>query len=420
MEWLITAFGLIASQTEGALSLARALELARAHHQTSRLAEARIERAEAVQGRAVSALLPEVAVTGRYVRQPERAFDPGLGVPQVIQEENLFDGRASIDLTLLEARKLVELERAASDFEAVKLRARESERALGFEVARIFLAVLSSEQVRAAAQNRIAVAKQATEHARKRFDLGLAGENDVTRAQLELAAAELAAADSEASAREVRLALERLVGPPARSPLLPPEELSTAPAADAAALIAHAKKNRRDLAALSAERESAHIAAGEPLWELIPTLSFDAWYELTTQQAFVGENQGWGVAVSAEWTLYDRGLRYRERQERSAAAREADLELERAMDDLTNEVARALVGLERAQVALSRAETRAALAEKNAEEVSVRYREGVASAFELADAGAEAFTAGAELARARFDLAASVLEIRRIAGDLPL
>jgi outer membrane protein TolC len=300
------------------------------------------------------------------------------------------------------------------------MRAKESNRQLDFEVARIFLAVLSSEQVASAARNRVSVATKAKVDAGKRFEHGLAGENDVTRAELELSSAELVATDADASTREIRLQLERYVGPAAHDALVPPAELFAARDTTAEALKEQAVEQRPDLAALRAEAEAARIAANEPLWGLVPKLTLDAFYDITTQEGFTGENTNWGVSVSANWILYDRGLRYREQEERSAMAREATLQLERALDDTATEVARALVALERAKVGLTRAETRVALAKKNAEEVAVRYREGITTAFELADANAQEFTANAELARARFDLGVSILAVREIAGSAPL
>lgn len=402
--------------SSASLTLARALELATERHETGRIARSQIERAEAVKAMAISELLPEVALEGAYTRQPERSFDLGGGNRQIVQEENVLAARASIAVTLLEAKNFVVLERAGTTFQAVEARAGEMERLLGFEVAQIFMAVLSADPLIAASKRRIEVAAKAKADAERRFQHGLSGKNDVTRAELELATAELAATDAEASARDLRLWLERYVGPAARSELVPPVELYASPSESEDAMIAVAEGSRKDLAALRADADAARVAAGEPLWGLVPTLSFDGSYDLTTQGGFTGQNQGWALSLTARWVLYDRGRRYRQLEERDALAKEAKLMFERALEDARIEVRRALVKLDRSRIALSRAETRAALSRKNVEEVTVRYREGVATAFELADANAQEFDAATELSRARFDLALSVLAIRRATG----
>jgi outer membrane protein len=420
---LFALLGLAMAQAEGSLTLARALELVRTHHQTHRLAEAEVERAEAVRSQALSALLPEVAIEGRYTRQPERSFDTMTPVgtfSTVIQEENVASGRASFNITLLEARNFVVLQRAGPAFESVEVRAKETEYLLDFQVAEIFLAVLSSEQLAEAARNRIAVAIKAKEDAQKKFEHGMSGSNDVTRAELELATAELLVTDAEGAIRDLRLQLERYVGEAARTPLVPPAELFTGAEASAEELTRRAHETRPDVVALKADAEAARISANEPLWGLVPSLKLDAFYDLTTQKSFTGENTGWGVTLSANWILYDRGRRYREADERTALAHRATLQLERGLEDATADVQRALVRRDRSKFALDRAEARLALSKKNAEEVAVRYREGVASAFELADANAQEFAANAEVARARFDLGVSILTLRRASGSSPL
>lgn len=414
--WMLVA----QTANPGPLTLSEAIAIAHREHQAPKIARAQVERADAVRRMAIAQLLPELSVSGSYTRQPERTIAFGPGVSATVQEENSLTARAELNMTLLEAKNFAVLNRAKPTYLAVKERSKEIERTLSFDVAQAFLRVLSADQLATAAERRIEVAKKAKQDADKRFEHGLAGNNDVTRADLELATAELAASDAEAALREFRLALERYVGERAHAELRPPVELDAATSGSVETLIARAHEERPDLLALRAEAEAAELEAEEPLWGSLPKLSLDAYYDASTQEGFLGDHTNWAVKFSARWVLYDRGLRYRETEEKSARAEEARLVLERALLDVENQIKRSLVQIERARVSLSRAEARAALSAKNAEETAVRYREGLATAFELADSSAKDFDAQAELTRARFDLGISVLSLKQAVGEQPL
>jgi outer membrane protein TolC len=67
----------------------------------------------------------------------------------------------------------------------------EAKRQLAFEVGNAYLATLGVDQVLVASEQRYEYAKQSLEAARARYKGGLVGVNDVTRAELEFATAEM-------------------------------------------------------------------------------------------------------------------------------------------------------------------------------------------------------------------------------------
>lgn len=413
-------FWMLATEAKAAepLTLIRALELVQSRHETAQIAEAQVERAEATRRMAASALLPDITLSGTYTRQPERSVNLGQGSSFVIQESDVESSRAALSMTVFDIRNFLVLRRAGPEFAAVAARAEQMQRLLRFDTAKAFLAVLSAEQLRAAALRRVAVAEKAKADAETRLRLGKTGKNDLTRANLEFATAELTASDSAAFIRTLRLQLARYVGDAAYSELVPPAELlaSEAALAPAETLIKQAQDARPDVVALASSAKAARMAAGEPLWNLLPRLELNGQYDLSTQQGITGRLSNWNMALTASWNVFNQGREYFGRQEKQAAAREAELTHERALADVESEVYQALAQLDRIKAALSRAQARSDLAQQNAEEVAVRYREGVANAFELTFAGAEQFNAQAELARAQFDLGTAVLNVRQATG----
>jgi outer membrane protein len=397
------------------LTLERVLELTALHHEAPRIAQAQLERAEAVRRMAYAKLLPELSLAGTYMRQPERTLDFGP-IAYTIQEPTVTSARAAFDLTLLEARNFLVLSRAEPEFETVTAQARALTRAALFSSARAFLAVLSAEHVRDAARQRVLIAQRARDDAQKRFAHGRAALNDITRAELEHTSAEAAATDADAAVQQWRVELERFVGAPVTGALAEPLALMSAPIATLDPALAEAREKRPDLVALRSAAEAARRAAREPLWTLLPTLSLTGAYTVSSEGGLSGEKDNWGLGLTARWVPFDRGMRHFEASEKAAVATEARLTLERALADAHTDLARRLLQIQRAIENRDRSEALAGLSAKNVEEVSVRYKEGLTSAFELAYANGQLFTAQTDLARARLDVGLATLSFREASG----
>ena len=94
-------------------------------------------------------------------------------------------------MTLFDARSLPALLQANSERNAQRFASAESRRQLSFEVGNAFLATLGTDQVLEASRHRFEYARQSLEAAKARYAAGLVSVNDVTRAELEYATAEM-------------------------------------------------------------------------------------------------------------------------------------------------------------------------------------------------------------------------------------
>jgi len=405
---------------EAPLTLADAIALARAGSEVPGVATARVERAEALRRQAVSLLVPSLTLSGTYTRRAREVTRIVDGDEVTVQALDALGAQGVVESTLFDLRAVPLIRAASRSLEAQRLESSELERELAFDVASTFYTVLSAEQLQAAAERRVRVAEATVDEARIRLDAGLANRNDFTRADLELATARLEATRTARDVESARLSLGFLIAATvADRPLATPDPL---PAIEAGpdALVARAVAARRDVAALAERAEAARQSAIAPRLGIVPTLDLRGLYRLTNESGLSGNDEDWNLGLTLTWQLFDGGTRAALADQRDAEAREAELDLDRETRRIALEVEQALTVLESADAAHVQAQARLAAARQNAEEVRERYRAGLASALEQADAQVSEFEAEAELARQGFLRAIARLALERALGGEPI
>lgn len=404
------------------LTLAEALALALGRNEAPRVARARVEQAEAALREARGALLPSVVLSGTYTRRAHEVSREIEGDRIVIQERDAMGGLLTADADVFDATSLPEVRRSRRLLEAVRLDAAQLEREVAFDVAEAFFAVLTAESLRAASDRRADIAARTVDDARGRFDVGLAARNEVTRSELELAAARLARTTAENAVRTTRLALGFLIGEQADQPLgEPPIAAEGVPALSSKApeLERDAVSGRPDLQALDRRAEAARLAARTPRLERVPSLRLRGSYSGTNEAGLSGDPLTWNVAATLSWMLYDGGIRTARAQALEAEVRVLRLDSDTLRRRIGLEVRTALADLETSEAGVEEASIQEQVARDNADEVRELFAQGLATALEQADANVSEFEAAAELARRRFALRVAQLALLEATGDWP-
>lgn len=405
------------------LTISEAVRLAQSRSERVGAARADVEVAEARLGRARSFFFPDLTINSTYTRRSFESVREIGGEQVTIQSRDGLNANAVVTAPIFDARAFPLLRQARFNREAVLLTAGNVERLVGFDAAVGFLQTLGSEQLLGAAQRRLEYARTNLADARARFDAGLVSSNDVTRAELELANAELGVSRAQTGAELARIALEDLLAITIEGALVPPADLLEEAGSidpDEERLIGDAPERRLDLRAGEARVGALRAFAEEPGRRLIPRLGFVGQHRATNEGGISGRDQDTTAAVNLTWPLWDGGDARLERREREAVARGAALELEQQERAVMNQIRSAVTALEREQSSIRSASTAAEVARRNAAETNVLYREGLATSLELADASVRLFEAEAEQARALYDLAISWLDLRAAAGLEPL
>ncbi|HWN69702.1 MAG TPA: TolC family protein [Haliangium sp.] len=401
------------------IDLEQAIALALARSERARIAEQSAVAAEARVARARAFFFPEVSLSGSYTPWAGEF----RGGEHALQSSNRLQAALSLGVTIFDARSRPLYRQARLDSEAARFEALDDKRLIAFDAAAAYVATLGLEQVVAAAERRVELARQNTADARGRVEAQLTSSNDLTRIELELAAAERELTRARAELDTGYLQLGYLLDEGIAGPLEPPEALlaeAAAPPAEAATLIAEARTRRLDIAAGFKRTEALQAFAAEPDARLWPRLELQGQLGATNESAFGDPSADWLVGVTLSWVLWDGGVRAAERRERRATATSAELGTRAVVRQVARDVGSALVALRRSQATVQQSEAVVAAARRNADESAILYREGLARAIEVADASARLFDAEVALARERYGLALALLDLRAALGLDPL
>ena len=397
-----------AAAQDAPLTLERAVALAIERNERGAIAESTVEAAEARVSRARTAFFPRVDINGNYRNDFPDPTERTLSTTALVTQP-IFDAR------VFPLFRQARFARDAARFGAV-----ESKRLVGFDAAAAFLTTLSFEQVLLAAERRRTFAQTNLNDVRARFEAGLVSSNDVTRAELELATAVRGVAEARGDVEAARVELENLLKADVDGPLAPPESLLTAAGAAPAMDIPAAQQRRSDIAAERASVEALRAFADEPRARFLPSVGLSAQTRNINDGPVTAREQDGSVGLSFSWPVFDAGVRRAETAERNALVRGAELELEASLRDVERQVRGADVQLRTEQAALREATAAVRAARKNAEETLILYREGLASALELADANQRLFEAEVAEATATYRMALAYLSLREASGVAPV
>lgn len=404
---------------EAPLTLEEAVRLAVTRNERALASGERLEAAEARVSKARAVFFPDVEVSGAWTHRPyERTTTVG-GEQVVVSKYDAFSTTFSAKQVIFDARAFPILKQTRSERDAAMFEAAEQRRIVAFEASAAFLMTLGYEQVAAAADRRVELARQTLADASARFEAQITGSNDVTRAELEVASAEREATRAHNEEQTSRLALANLlVAPvPARldvpvALLSPPPELGTSDGD----LVETARQLRFDVAAQKKRAEAFLYFSKEPANRFFPSLVGRADGRWTNEAGLSNRNTTWTYGIDLSWSLFDSTISFADTRERKALARASALEAQALERGVELDVKTALANLANARAAVAQAGVALEAARKNASETSTLYREGLANALSAADANQSLFEADVARTRELYTLGAAVLDLYAAQG----
>ncbi|MGB9893337.1 MAG: TolC family protein, partial [Candidatus Saccharicenans sp.] len=308
-----------------------------------------------------------------------------------------------------------------SEREVARLTASETRRQLAFEVCHAYLSTLSSQYLVEAARHRFDYARQALEAARARFKAGLVSSNDVTRAELEYATAELGITQAEGQIKNNLLQLGYLINDYEiiNKTLVSPEFLIKASEeifAQANQLIAEAQARRLDINSMKYHYQALRALTLIPTLSYLPSLSLTGQLRYTNEPGLTGRYINWNIGMALSWNLFDGFNREANYKVSKALAVEADLNLKAALRRVEVDVQDAIVALENQRAALKQANVAYNIAKKNADETAELYRQGLTSMLQVEQSNLSLFEAEVSLIQQRFGLGVAYLNLEASLG----
>jgi outer membrane protein TolC len=445
-------------------SLERAVEIALRNNRGLRVAELDLATAEKQVGEAFGGLFPEIDANASYQRNltvpeaflPAAIFDPDASpddlVPVRFGADNQWQAGIDVIQPLFDAAVFIGVSTAGKfrEFSREALRGIAQQIATDVRVAYLDV-LLSEERVRLTA-NSVARVEQTLDEARAMYRVGLLGEYDVLRLEVELANIEPELRRSRDRLAEGRRTLAIVMGLPQADPVDaegsladvdPSDPAANTPAnrllltfngvddpeqVGAAALIERAAVGRSDVRQLALRRELEEARVGVAKSELMPTAEAFFNYSLSAQENgslnFFGQNDMQRTTASAVGLrvtvpVFSGLRRYSRVAQRQIEVRQVESQLAdlrvRAESDVR---ARAdQVGEAGARAAAQRQAV--SEARRGFEIASSQYREGTGSRLEVTDAELALRQSELNYAQAVYDYLVARARLDLAVGEVP-
>lgn len=298
--------------------------------------------------------------------------------------------------------------------EAAKLGALEAREQILLAVARVYLGLEGLVQIEDAAKEAEQVALKRERDAKAQASVGTATEIAVLRAQSETAAQRSLIASLSGQRVAMLALLEALVGEPVRPLHAQPTTFEVTPGKDDETPWENAYAIKAQTVGLKIQERVASV--DHLTW--LPTVVAQAKGNYNSNRGFAGTNFIFDGIVAAQWTLYDRGVRYAQLRDNEAKVAQQRAQLEAARTKARANWIGAKTNLNAAAVALQEAQAQAALATRAQKQVGAAYEAGLTTSLEVSDVDSKRFLAVSAAAQARAQLEIRKVEVAAAEGRL--
>jgi outer membrane protein TolC len=393
-------------------SLQEAIRLALLRNTNAELAAAEIERAEAVARETRAGWLPTLYGNAVYTRlDRERRFGD-----RVIAGVNQLSANLTLTVPLVAPQKWAAHSRVKDQVELSRASREDVRQKVALATARAYLLVVSQKRVLEVNESARTTAQAHYDYARTRFQGGIGNRVNMVRAEQEMATVQGVAETARTALVRAREALGVLIGAPGAVDAVEPSLAAAPPLARA---LGEAEERRRDVQALKQRLRAARHSESLNYADYLPYLValFVPFYQdpptLSTPLT------GWQAQLALTLPLYDGGLRYGLADERAAATRAAEANLEGVLRQARSEVRTAFDAALRAESGLNAARRAARLADEALALATVAYHAGATSNLEVIDAERRARDAAIQVAMAEDTLRQAKLDLLAASGRFP-
>lgn len=445
-------------------SIERAVAIALRNNRDLRVAELDLATAEKQVGEARGGLFPEIEATASFTRNltvpeaflPAIIFDPSASpddlIPVQFGADNLWQAGVTVDQPLFDATVFLGVSTAGKfrDFNREVLRGVAQQVATNVRIA--YLNVLLAEERVRVTQNSVDRVEQTLLETRALNRVGLLGDYDVLRLEVELANIQPELRRSTDALSEARRTLGiqmglpelREVGSEGRLSAVSPSDpaanseanlalltfvgIEDVVARDSENLVALASASRSDVRQLALRKELEEVRVKVDRTDLFPTIDAFFNYSLTAQEngslSFFGENAmqrttATAVGVRVSVPLFSGGRRWNRIAQRQIGVRQFEAQLADARLRAANDVR---TRADQVSESLARAEAqRTAVGEatRGFEIASSLYREGTGSRLEVIDAELALRQSELNYAQAVYDYLVARARLDFAVGSVP-
>jgi outer membrane protein TolC len=420
------------------LTLEDAIAIAQENSKSLRVSRAVADAADARAGEVRTALYPDLAFYGGYMKLSPGIFTlatPAQPTPISVGPvvDNTFTFQLGVRQPLFTGFRLSKNARAAElEAEATRLDQGMEESDLILRVTTAYWMLFQSLQLDIFANENVERMQSYLADTERMQSAGLATRNDILKVEVQLASAKIARIEAGNDVRLAEMTLNNSMGQPLETRVsitsrpgdyIDSDSTRSVPAGrDPALLASTAFQMRQDVQAFSARAEAARAGVDAARGNWWPQLELTAHvlynkpnsrYEPLTDE-FIGS---WDIGIQMLFDIWNWGATTHRVEQAEAALRRSELQYDMLRDNVTLEVYAASLSLERAWEKLGLASLAVSQAEENVRSTGDKYRNGLATSSDLLDAEVSLVQAQTQRTGSQVEFALAKARLRRAAGQ---
>lgn len=425
----VSATGTATDANVHTLTLEQALSMARRANRSLVVEQSLVAQAHVSLDQAYNVLFPTVTAQGKYTRNnvnvdiafPYTRPDGTMATQEIhLQPSNQLDGQVAFSTLLFAPAVYSGLQAVKSGVRSAEENMKAAEDSILFSVAQAFYATAIADEVLAARDSNIEVAKATLDTARTRFAAGAVTKLDVDRAEIALLRTQQAKRDSELGKSQSYRALATLIQADKPFQVVAPDRPFNLDDDDAVGKdLGNALQLRPEFRALEAVAQQAEHQRKTDAWRWAPSISAFGNARWFNYDSFAGLHYAWVLGATLDWTIYDGGTRDADRHLQIAKLTEALARQEVLRETIRDDIENGKLQVRTKHQAQLTAERSVGLAQESVELTRTQYESGSATQIDVLQAQDALVSAKDELARAHFDVALADLTLRRAAGTFP-
>jgi outer membrane protein TolC len=387
-----------------------ALGVMRSNSPNLRISLAQVDIARARARQAAAATLPNLSMlTGNtYARYDilRHRVTGADGEKALLPEPNAAAG-VTLRVPVFAPRAWYDKETANQQIALASLNTKEAERLLVASVADTIVSTVTAERLAEVSRVNLKGALSTLDLNKRRASLGASSALDVLRAEQEVQSARGQVVTADEGLLQAREALGLALGTSDGWGVNPDIHLDSL--ADDARASCKAEPDVTHRSDVRASRENLKITErqkGSVDWAFWPTLDAVSGFQATAQPLPNRYYASWYVGANLNWTIYDGGLRYGQKDEAVANERVAREQLNDTQRRAQLQVTQAFRGVQVAELNLSVAVKAREIAAETARLARVAFMNGSGTSFDLVDTASR-------LRQAELDLAVKQFQVLR-------
>lgn len=419
------------------MNLRQCTEAARQNNFGMKIAQAKVDAADARASEAFSGLLPQLRLSSRFAQlsdiDPFSFAAPGLGIFTLFPNiSHNYSARVTVQQPIFTGFRLVK------NLEAARLSAAATQEDFLKDEANLMLEVKTTywnfyRALRAEEFLKQTV-DQVSEHLRdvKNFyTQGLATENDTYKVEVQLADVQVKLIEAESNRRLLNMALNNLMGKPLETIIVPTEDpevpvrtgenVDTTDSYGALGLIGVAQSNRPELKAMRLRKEMSEAGVIAARAGRLPQIALSANYDYARPNSRIIPPKDrwestWDVGVTMQWNLWDWFATAHQTSQAQAALQQAEAGLAQLQNAVILQVTQYSAKTREASQRRVVAKRGVELAAESYRITNEKFKKGVATNTDLLDAEVALLQAKLTYTNAQIDYQIAYANVIRAAA----